>query len=130
MKKEKIKKVKKPVIKKLIKELDCVFSLYIRKRDHNICYTCGKQMDLKHSQNGHFVSRTYLTLRWNEKNCHCQCMRCNVFLHGNMAEYSQRLELDYGYGIIQELNRLKQEKTKFSAEKLTELIKHYTNLIN
>ena len=124
-----MKTAKKPKIKTLIKELDRVFSLFIRKRDHNICITCGKKMTLNQSQCGHYVSRKWLSLRWDEKNCNCQCVSCNVFKHGNMDEYALALKKKYGSRILEELNKKKNEIVKFTADKLTELIKHYSKFI-
>ena len=121
--------IKKPSVKKLIKELDRVFSIYIRKRDHHICFTCGKKLTEKTSQCGHYVSRRYGNLRFCEKNCHAQCSGCNIFKHGNMDSYALRLINKYGKNILEELNREKLKTKKFTVTELENLIKHYKELI-
>ena len=120
---------KKPSVKKLIKELDRVFSIFIRKRDHHVCFTCGKKLTEKTSQCGHYVSRRYNSLRFDSRNCHCQCAGCNVFKHGNMDIYALRLIRKYGSNILEDLNGDKLKSKKFTASELEELIKHYKELI-
>ena len=72
--------------KNLIKKLDTVFSLYIRRRhaknDIAQCYTCGKKDHYKKLQNGHFMSRKSYATRWDETNCQVQCVKCNMFEQG------------------------------------------------
>ena len=85
----KVAKGKKPRTKskslaKYKKELDAIFSKYVRlvhaDNDGMVsCYTCGKLKHWKSQQNGHFVSRQYLATRWEEDNCRVQCAGCNVF---------------------------------------------------
>ena len=43
-------------------------------------------------QNGHFMKRGNLYLRHDERNCRPQESYCNEYLHGNMAEYTKRLD--------------------------------------
>lgn len=118
--------MKKPSISKLRKKLDTVFSLWIRTRDNGICYTCGIRKPIKESQNGHYVSRIWTNLRYNEKNCHAQCCGCNVFRNGNLDEYALRLKAQYGEGILEELNGLKHQIKRFTIGELQELINKYT----
>ena len=87
------KNAKKPKRQKLIKELDSVFSLYIRLRDSDshwivTCPLCGKKIPVKFAQNMHFISRWVLKYRFDENNCFAGCMRCNVILNGNYIEYT------------------------------------------
>ena len=51
-------------------------------------------------QCGHYVSRACLPLRYDEKNCNCQCPRCNVFLHGNLIDYRIALVEKYGDTVV------------------------------
>ena len=87
------KNAKKPKRQKLIKELDSVFSLYIRLRDSDshwivTCPLCGKKIPVKFAQNMHFISRWVLKYRFDESNCFAGCMRCNVILNWNYIEYT------------------------------------------
>ena len=77
-------------ISKLKKELDRVFSIYIRQRDNGQCFTCPNKNDYKKMQNGHFVPRQYLAVRWDETNCNCQCYACNMRYGGQGATYAIR----------------------------------------
>lgn len=106
---------------------DRIFSLFIRKRDNGVCYTCGKVGEIKEMQCGHYISRNYLSTRFDEQNCHCQCVGCNVFKKGNYTVYAVNLEKQYGNGILQELEHKKNEMVKFSISDYEELIKKYEN---
>lgn len=111
----------------LVKKLDRVFSLYVRKRDKGVCITCGAKGEPKYMQAGHYVSRGHYATRWDERNVHCQCMRCNVFLSGNYPLYSEKMIEKYGLEIIRELNRLGQTIAKYSNQDLENLIQKYEN---
>ena len=95
-------------------ELDKVFSKYIRKRDQGICFTCGNQKEWKYQQNGHFISRNYLSLRFDEMNCHCQCLACNIYKNGNQVEYARRMYMKYGNKKMEKLHEKKKQKVKFT----------------
>ncbi len=128
-------KLIKPKIKKvsqLKKELDAIFSKFIRWRDKGQCYTCPKQDDPKYMQNGHFVPRQYLSVRYDEINCHCQCYACNMLYNGQPSRYAQRLKQDFGEDIIDTLERKRQQITKdFPYQsKIEEYTKKYEQLIS
>jgi hypothetical protein len=127
------KKPKKPSISKLKIKLDAVYSKYIRLKYSKFgmvrCVTCGKQSHWKDMQNGHFVSRKETILRWDDRNCHPQCCACNVFMHGNMANYAEWMLKTYGQDIISQLNKEKQEIFKLNTNWLGEQINIYTNKI-
>ena len=114
----------------LKKELDRVYSIYIRRKyaDANgfaECFTCGVRKHWKELQNGHYVSRAHNNTRFDDFNCHVQCMGCNVFKHGNMDMYALRLREKYGEGILEELNRRKNIIKQFTQEELRNLISAY-----
>lgn len=120
-----MKKKKLKSFKKLKLEADRLFSIFIRKRDKHICYTCGKWLNPKESQAGHYISRNYLFLRYDERNVHCQGNECNIFKKGNLAVYALKLESQYGQGILQELEAKKLNNVGDSRIFLTEIIKKY-----
>lgn len=66
----------------------------------------------KELQCGHYVSRSHLSLRYDERNCHPQCVGCNIFKSGAMDEYALALVRQYGDGILEELGREKQKIVK------------------
>lgn len=113
---KKIKKVKKKTDKQLKKELDIVFSQFIRlsyadKNGYVKCSTCPAVINWKEIQNGHYESRQYLSLRFEEKNCHPQCVGCNIFRRGNYTVYALFMIEKYGQ---EHLNWLEIEKHKIT----------------
>lgn len=121
---KKIKKKKprkKLKVSTMVKRVDKVFSEYIRLRDNYICFTCGKEGN----EAGHFISRRYKSVRWDERNVNTQCGYCNRFLSGNMVEYFVRMEEKYGREVIDELMEKKNQFAKFSVSDLLELEEEY-----
>lgn len=122
-----MKKKKLPTPKKLKEKADKLMSEYIRRKYANKdgftrCYTCDSPHPWKEIQNGHFVSRTHLSTRWDEDNCRPQCMACNVWRRGNYDVYSLRLIEEKGVGILEELNRRKNEIKQMKRVDYNELI--------
>lgn len=114
----------------LKKTLDIVCSVYIRLRDKGICITCGVEKHWKEQQNGHFFSRQYLATRWDERNCNCQCVGCNVFRGGNMAIYSVKMLKKYGPKVIEELDRQRQKITKMTRQNYLDEIEKFQKKID
>src|SRR3990167_6429980 len=90
------------------KETDKVFSLWVRKshadKNGNVtCYTCPYTAHWKKFQNGHLVSRYYLSTRYDERNCRPQCITCNIWRHGRTPEFAENLSKELGDGIVEEL---------------------------
>jgi 5-methylcytosine-specific restriction endonuclease McrA len=121
---------KKPLRKNLIKELDTVFSQYIRlryaKNEIAECVTCGKKDHWKKLQNGHFMSRTNYATRWDEDNCQVQCMGCNVFKSGEQYKYSLYL----GNKLAEELYLKSKQIVKFADVELIDMIDYYKQKVN
>lgn len=109
--------------------LDTAFSQYIRLvnavNGTATCVTCGAKAHWKKMQNGHYIPRNHLATRYDEQNCHVQCVGCNMFKNGNMDEYALFLVKKYGRDILNKLNRRKQTITKISIPEYEEKIKHY-----
>lgn len=84
---------KKKTKAQLKKELWKVFSLYIKKRDNNICFTCGRYAEGSGYHSGHFIPKSVggLALYFNEENVHGQCYNCNINLGGNQYIYGEKL---------------------------------------
>lgn len=118
------KKVKK--LSKWKKELDTIFSRFIRQRDKGQCYTCPKKDDPKYMQCGHFVPRQYLSVRFSEVNCHCQCYACNMLYNGQPSAFAEHLKRDYGEAIVSELEKERQKSVKLTELDYEKKINHYT----
>lgn len=117
--------MRKPNLKK---KLWKIFSAYIRARDKNICFICGKYATGGGYHAGHFVPKSVggLALYFHEDNVHGCCYNCNINLGGNLYEYGLKL----GQEKIDALYKLKQqiikgfpyeEKIKEYEEKLRNL---------
>ncbi len=122
LKRKPLSKKPKGQISKLKKKLDAVFSVYIRTRDKGQCYTCPKKDEIKKMQNGHFVPRQYLAVRWDEVNCHCQCYACNMLYNGQPSAYAARLEKEYGVGTVEMLEGKRTIVTKLTPEWYEDMI--------
>lgn len=118
-----IPKIKKVSYKAAVKRLDKAFSLFIRARDGKKCITCGRTVEVV--QCGHYISRKYLSTRWNEKNCASQCVACNIMKKGDAPTFAIEIMKRYGKGILVELDILKHSKTKFAVSDLLTLETYY-----
>lgn len=115
----------KKTISQLKKELDAVFSKYIRYRDKGQCFTCPNKQHPKKMQNGHFVPRQYLAVRYDERNCNCQCYACNMLYGGQGATYSIRLAEKYGLPVVRELESQRWVVFKVDASWYEDQIEYY-----
>lgn len=119
----------------LVKKLDKVFSQYIRLRDSDTngycrCISCGKIHYWKEIQNGHYMSRRYLSTRFDEMNCNAQCVACNIFNQGNIQMYRQNLIKKISEKNVDYLEyKAKSITVHYSAFELEQLIKYYTALV-
>lgn len=93
----------------LKRKADKVFSDFIRQRDNGVCFTCGCVKDWKEQQNGHYITRGCLPLRYREDNANCQCVACNIFKGGNYTSYSLRMIEKYGVEKLAELEQIKKD---------------------
>lgn len=128
------KKEKKETIGQLVKQLDKVFSEYIRLRDADsdgivTCYTSGKRAHWKKMQAGHFISRRHYGTRWNEINVQVQSVKDNIFNQGNTPEFGRRLVQDYGQSAVDMLFYLRDTPAKLNRLSLKLLIGQYSEMV-
>lgn len=100
-----------PSLSKLKKELDRVFSLWVR-REANRCYTCGAGGNPKTLQNGHFIPRQYLATRWEPDNCRPQCAGCNIWGKGKFPDFEENLVKELGAERVKQLKDKRHELWK------------------
>ena len=108
-----------------IKEAQQAFNAYIRKRDYGKpCICCG--LPTKEGDHaGHWKpTSSSPELRFNEDNVHLQRIQCNVFLHGNVANYRAGLIQRIGLDRVEQLEA-KQEPKKWSIEELKTIKQTY-----
>ena len=71
-----------------VAEAQAAVNAYVRARDEGmLCISCGRE-NVSSWHAGHYLSvGAHPNLRFDERNIHRQCKRCNVDLHGNQARY-------------------------------------------
>jgi hypothetical protein len=111
-------------------KLDRIFSGYVRLRDADErgycrCISCNAIHHWKEMDAGHFVNRSHMSTRYDEKNVNAQCRRCNRFDEGNPTGYTRGLIKKYGKGIIEELEIKKHSVSKKTKAEYELLINHY-----
>jgi len=121
-------------MKKLIAELDRVFSLYIKLRDSDIngivtCPLCNKKMHWKDSDCMHFIPRANHSVRWDEMNCHAGCITCNRYLDGNLVKFEDYLVEKYGRDEVECLKARGHSTLKLFQWELENYITVYKNRI-
>ncbi len=122
-------------ISKLKKDLDKVFSLYIRLRHASKdgivkCFTCDKTAHYKKMHAGHFMSRKHHATRWNEDNVQVQCPKCNLFGQGEQYAFGKLLDIRIAEGKAEELQELSRTTVKYMRFEYEDLIKHYKEKVN
>jgi hypothetical protein len=125
------KRPKKPKASTLKRKLWALFSEYVRRRnaDHAgnaTCVSCGAVAPWKQMQGGHFVRASAgMNTYFDETNVNVQCLRCNVFLDGNMAAYALYMVKTYGNDILAALDERRRVVRKISTSEYLELIEAY-----
>ena len=109
----------------LVKNLDALFSQYIRRKDAideiATCVTCGKKDHWKKLQNGHFMSRRHYSTRWDENNVGVQCYGCNITSQGQQFLFAKYLGLE----LAEEMVLKSKQTVKFTDSDLQDMIQHY-----
>ena len=131
-----------------MKELDRVFSKFIRLRDSfpsnhfyriwGNCSTCKKKVlvweigvgynDSAHC--GHFVCRTHQATRHDEQNAHLQCAECNILGLGKPEEMADYIDKKYGKGTAESLIIKSKKLTKLFPHEKKELLHFYRKKVN
>lgn len=113
------------------------FSKFIRLRDavkvqdgipYCRCVTCGKIAPVKEMTNGHFVKRDRTATRYNEKNCHPQCVGCNEFQDGMEYRHGKEIDKKYGPGtaeMLQNIGATRGARARLGKYRLKEIADKY-----
>lgn len=130
LEKESEKIIKEEDLQDLILDADAIFSQYVRlkysdKRGFVTCYTCPTNKHWTLMQNGHFVKRAHLYLRFDERNCRVQCSGCNEIQQGNMAVYYTKLDQECK-GLPDLLRSDSMLVHKPTREEIRQIIAEYT----
>jgi len=127
-------------ISKLKKQLDTLFSKYVRLvtadfNGTNTCFTCKTRKHYKELHAGHFMSRKHLATRWlyDEENdlynVLPQCPKCNLFEAGEQYIYGLFLNMEYGEGTAEAIHIKSKTTIKMSRSDYEEKIKYYREKI-
>lgn len=118
-------------IPQLIREAQVKFNAFIRARDATLpCISCGApppNLAGMHAGRdaGHYRSTGSAShLRFNEDNCHAQCVKCNQWGAGKAVDYRIRLLLKIGMGRVEALES-NNTLHKWTREELIELKSAY-----
>lgn len=113
----------------LIKELDDVFSKFIRHRDtvdgKIPCFICGKKMTFAEAQNMHFIDRDKMPTRFDEMNCHAGCEECNCYDIEHRQKYMDEMVRRYSATRVRGLLQKSRSLAKYARYELEELIEFY-----
>ena len=125
---------KSPSLSALVERLDKVFSKYIRLRDAMPsgmfrCISCGKIKPIEQADCGHFHSRTHMSTRFDEDNCHAECRYCNRFSADHLIGYRENLIRKIGEQRFLLLDVKAHETRKWSHFELEQLAKYYKKLV-
>lgn len=104
--------------KKLIRELDKIVSLIVRKRDGR-CVVCGKVEGLT---NGHLFSRSNYSTRWDFENCYGQCLGCNMRHEFDPYPYTRWFIGKFGLEKYDELYKKHRTVKKWKDWELQDLL--------
>lgn len=95
-----------------LKEAQAAFNKYIRVRDQGKpCISCGVTPESYYGGGvdaGHYLARGSqkgTQKRFDTRNCHAQCKRCNRYLAGAVADFRVGLEQRYGKEYVEALEQ-------------------------
>ena len=102
------------------------FNAWIRKRDEHLpCVSCGCPPSQGKRNAGHYRPAGINTaLRFDPRNCHSQCERCNTSLSGNLIPYRLELINRIGFEAVDWLDHNHDIK-RWSIAELKEIESHY-----
>ena len=108
-----------------------IFSEFIRLRDsdsngYGLCFTCPTRKFWRDMDCGHGIGRQHKATKYDERNNHIQCRRCNFYGAGEQAIYKEEVEKRYGKGTWDELvlkSRQVCKRGKVEIEVMTEYYK-------
>lgn len=125
-----ITKPKQKTLPGLIKELDTVFSQYIRLRDSDAggtvtCFITGERIFWKDADAAHWIKRGNMSMRYNERNVHATTIESNRFDPDHDELYTRRMVDRYGIIGCGNLKMLSIGLQKFTRPELEEMISDY-----
>ena len=119
-----IQKYQKYSVAKLKAMAQKYFNRFIRERDKDKpCISCNTG---KPEQCGHYLSQGHHSaLRYDENNCAGQCVRCNLYLHGNLVNFRKGLIKRIGEEKVIEMETRFKGAHKWGRFSLIEILTKY-----
>ena len=93
------------------------------------CVTCGKHVNWKSANGGHFHSRRHVPTLLDRRNVHSQCVHCNLYGAGNAAEYLIWMQENYSQDVLEDLVKLRRSEKRYTKLELAELYVGYLEQI-
>jgi len=123
MKRTPLKRKSKNKRKKLIAECDRLVSLIVRARDKG-CVICIDNNEKKSPflQCGHLFKRELMAIRFDFRNCNCQCQYHNSLHRFDTHPYNYWFVKKFGKEAWNELYKKKSETRHWKVWELEELI--------
>lgn len=109
----------------LLRTAQRAFNRAVRARDAGKpCIACGGPIDgIAHAS--HYLSvGSHPNLRFSEDNCHSGCVKCNVYLHGNLRPYRENLIARRGLAVVEALEASNGVR-KYTRDEVIELTKQF-----
>ena len=111
-----------------------MFQRYIRtkyaRNGRLRCVTCGKHGPADKFDAGHFFSRRHNATLLDERNCYPQCKRCNRYLSGNMAPYTEFMMKEHGPEGVKRLAQDARKLKRFTRQELADKFCLYRDQID
>jgi hypothetical protein len=117
--------MKKTKRARLEKQIDDIFSLYIRTRDNYRCICCSANENIQVIQCGHLITRSRRAVRWDEKNADAQCRPCNLIHEYNPEIYTKLWIKKRGLKAYNKLVEKSWRPIKHSLQELENILSYY-----
>ena len=106
------------------------FSEYIRrkyadKEGYAYCFTCGVKKHWKELQAGHYISRGYKAVKYDENNVRPQCIADNLYRNGEPVKFRKNLVKEIGEQAVLELESKMDQPYKLTKYNIYELNEHF-----
>lgn len=130
MKRSRLRKVGKQPISLLQRKIWDECKRIVREQFGNTCYTCGvRNLSGSNWHTGHLFAKASLGayLKYDLRVLRPQCMRCNIHLGGNGAEFYRRMYIIEGKKYMERLEQDKKISVK-AYDFYVKLLEEYTSI--
>lgn len=109
-----------------VREAQTAFNAFIRCRDKDLsCVSCGRHHQGQYHAGHYRTTAAQPALRFNELNCHKQCMPCNTHKSGNITEYRIELTRRIGVSLVEWLETDHKQPRSWTTEELQAVKQYY-----